>query len=103
MFFSLQGMVLVSKELMGAYLEFEADIYVLYHDTRICTGFQTTIHIGNVCQTVQVQKIKDKVCTVMGCCFMVQLSLVNSNVIVSKSALCRSQSEVLFTFLLCSI
>lgn len=46
---------------MGASLEFESDIYVLYHDTRICAGFQTTVHIGNVCQTVQVLKIKDKV------------------------------------------
>ncbi|KAH3846837.1 GTP-binding protein 2-like [Dreissena polymorpha] len=55
-----KGMVLVSQELVGAYLEFEADIYVLYHDTKICTGFQTTVHIGNVCQTVQIMKIKDK-------------------------------------------
>ncbi|XP_053375887.1 GTP-binding protein 2-like [Mercenaria mercenaria] len=55
-----KGMVLVSKELVGCSLEFEADIYLLYHDTQICKGFQTTIHIGNVCQTVQVMTIKEK-------------------------------------------
>lgn len=55
-----KGMVLVSKELVGSCLEFEADIYLLYHDTQICKGFQTTIHIGNVCQTVQVMTIKEK-------------------------------------------
>lgn len=54
-------MVLVSTELIGSCLEFEADIYLLYHDTQICKGFQTTIHIGNVCQTVQVMEIKEKV------------------------------------------
>ncbi|KAL4238582.1 GTP binding protein [Mactra antiquata] len=55
-----KGMVLVSTELIGSCLEFEADIYLLYHDTQICKGFQTTIHIGNVCQTVQVMEIKEK-------------------------------------------
>ncbi|XP_060595803.1 GTP-binding protein 2-like [Ruditapes philippinarum] len=55
-----KGMVLVSKELVGSCLEFEADIYLLYHDTQICKGFQTTIHIGNVCQIAQVMTIKEK-------------------------------------------
>ena len=54
-------MVLVSEELVSACLEFEADIYLLYHDTRLCPGFRTTVHVGNVCQTVQVMTIKDKV------------------------------------------
>ena len=56
-----QGMVLVSKDLASACMEFEADIFVLYHDTKVCTGFQTTIYVGNVCQTVQVMKIHNKV------------------------------------------
>lgn len=55
-----KGMVLVSEELVGSYKEFEADIYLLYHDTKISAGFQTTVHVGNVCQTVQVVHIKDK-------------------------------------------
>ena len=54
-------MVLVSKELASACLEFEADIYLLYHDTQVCKGFQTTIYVGNVCQIVQVMKIHNKV------------------------------------------
>lgn len=55
-----KGMVLVSKDLASACMEFEADIFVLYHDTKVCTGFQTTIYVGNVCQTVQVMKIHNK-------------------------------------------
>lgn len=55
-----KGMVLVSEELSTSCLEFEADIYVLYHDTQICEGFCTTMHVGNVCQSVQIVKIKDE-------------------------------------------
>ena len=53
--------MLVSKDLASACLEFEADIYLLYHDTQVCKGFQTTIYVGNVCQMVQVMKIYNKV------------------------------------------
>ncbi|XP_052769653.1 GTP-binding protein 2-like [Mya arenaria] len=55
-----KGMVLVSSELVGACMEFEADVYLLYHDTRVCPGFRTTVHVGNVCQSVQIMEIKDK-------------------------------------------
>ena len=54
-------MVLVSKELESSCIEFEADVYVLYHDTKISQGFRTSIHVGNVYQTVEIIKIKDAV------------------------------------------
>lgn len=54
-------MVLVSPQpLLFACIEFEADIYVLFHAKQITTGFQTTIHVGNVRQTVKIIKM-DKV------------------------------------------
>ena len=54
-------MVLVSSELNPcACLEFEADIYVLFHTHYICKGFQTVIHVGNVMQTAIILRI-DKV------------------------------------------
>ena len=54
-FFSSQGMVLVSSDLNPkACLEFEATIFVLFHVTSISKGFQATVHIGNVCQTVVI-------------------------------------------------
>lgn len=46
-------MVLVSEKLNPkACTEFEADIYLLYHANKISKGFQVTLHVGNVCQTV---------------------------------------------------
>lgn len=42
---------------------FEADIYLLYHSHRISKGFETTVHVGNVCQICKVEIIVDKVCT----------------------------------------
>ena len=51
-------MVLVSPELHpSACVEFEADIYILFHSGYICTGFQTVIHAGNVRQTATIVKI----------------------------------------------
>lgn len=41
---------------------FEADIYLLYHTHQISKGFETTVHVGNVCQICKVEFIKDKVC-----------------------------------------
>lgn len=41
---------------------FEADIYLLYHSHRISKGFETTVHVGNVCQICKVDIIVDKVC-----------------------------------------
>lgn len=49
---------------------FEAKVYVLYHPSAyICQGFQTTVHIGNVCQTATIVYI-DKVMTKIRCCCM---------------------------------
>lgn len=60
-----KGMVLVSPQLsLFSSIEFEADIYVLFHAKQITTGFQTTIHIGNVRQTVKITKMdKDAIKT----------------------------------------
>ena len=45
-------MVLVSPAVKPvACMEFEADIYLLFHNGYICKGFQTVIHVGNVRQT----------------------------------------------------
>ena len=50
--------MLVSPELRPmACVEFEADIYILFHNGYICTGFQTVIHVDNVRQTAAIVKI----------------------------------------------
>ena len=38
-------------------MEFEAEIYLLYHANKISKGFQVTLHVGNVCQTVIITKM----------------------------------------------
>ncbi|KAL3875207.1 hypothetical protein ACJMK2_038132 [Sinanodonta woodiana] len=55
-----KGMVLVSCQLAQSCIEFECDIYLLFHNTSIQEGFQTTVHIGNVVQLANIIKIKDK-------------------------------------------
>ena len=35
-------------------LEFEADVFLLFHTTSISKRFQATVHIGNVIQTAVV-------------------------------------------------
>ena len=51
-------MVLLSPQLAPvACLEFEVDIYVLFHTSYICKGFQTVIHVGNVRQTATIIKM----------------------------------------------
>jgi GTPase len=51
-------MVLVSPALKPtSCVEFEADIYVLYHNKFICRGFQTVVHVGNVRQTAIIVKM----------------------------------------------
>jgi len=53
-----KGMVLVSPRMQPtACYEFEADIYVLYHNKFICRGFQTVVHVGNVRQTAIITKM----------------------------------------------
>jgi GTPase len=48
-------MVLLSPLLASnACLNFEANIYLLYHANRISKKFQVTVHIGNVCQTATI-------------------------------------------------
>jgi GTPase len=32
-------------------------VYVLFHATVIYPGFQTTVHIGNICQTAVIEGI----------------------------------------------
>jgi GTPase len=46
------GMVLLSLEAPAVCCQqFEADVYVLYHCNKITKNFQTTVHIGTICQT----------------------------------------------------
>jgi GTPase len=53
-----KGMVLVSPHMQPtSCFEFEADIYVLYHNKFICRGFQTVVHVGNVRQTAIIVKM----------------------------------------------
>ncbi|KAK2145176.1 hypothetical protein LSH36_697g03132 [Paralvinella palmiformis] len=55
-----KGMVLLSPALQpSACYEFEADVYVLFHqsNTYICRGFQVVIHVANVRQTARIIKI----------------------------------------------
>ena len=48
-------MVLVSeKSNPKACIEFEAEVYLLFHAKSISKGFQATIHVGNVCQTASI-------------------------------------------------
>lgn len=56
--FFLQGMVLLSLSAEPVCcLQFEADVYVLFHCNKITKNFQTTVHIGTVCQTAVISKI----------------------------------------------
>lgn len=56
-----RGMVLVSPALKPtACFEFEADIYLLFHNGYICKGFQTVIHVGNVRQTALIVSMNRK-------------------------------------------
>lgn len=46
---------------MAASMAFEADVYVVYHPARyIAENFHTTVHIGNVCQTAIIARIRSK-------------------------------------------
>ena len=51
-------MVLLSRSAEPACCrKFEADVYVLFHRNKITINFQTTIHIGTVCQTAVILDI----------------------------------------------
>ncbi|XP_029660046.1 GTP-binding protein 2 [Formica exsecta] len=54
------GMVLVSpRDRPHATLFFQATVLILYHATAIFSGFQTTVHVGNVRQTCVIEGIMD--------------------------------------------
>uniref|UniRef100_A0A4D5RA46 GTP-binding protein 2 n=1 Tax=Scolopendra viridis TaxID=118503 RepID=A0A4D5RA46_SCOVI len=56
-----RGIVLLSPSISPqSCLYFQAKIYVLYHTTSIYQGFQTTIYIGNIRQTVTIEGIMAK-------------------------------------------
>lgn len=38
-------------------MEFEADILLLFHTTKIARKFQCTVHIGNVVQTAVIKSL----------------------------------------------
>ena len=50
--------------------EFEADVYVLFHCNKITKNFQTTVHIGTVCQTAfisEINKVSNEYKYVLNC------------------------------------
>lgn len=52
------GMVLLGRDTpQSVCLFFQASIVVLFHSTQINTGFQTTVHIGNIRQTAVIEGI----------------------------------------------
>ncbi len=53
--FFLQGLVLL-EPVNKPYccMEFEADVFLLFHTTAISRRFQATVHIGNVIQTAMI-------------------------------------------------
>ncbi|GAB1866794.1 GTP-binding protein 2 [Camponotus japonicus] len=54
------GMVLVSpRDRPHATLFFQATVLIVYHATAIFSGFQTTVHVGNVRQTCVIEGIMD--------------------------------------------
>uniref|UniRef100_T1IIR6 Tr-type G domain-containing protein n=1 Tax=Strigamia maritima TaxID=126957 RepID=T1IIR6_STRMM len=58
-----RGMVLLSTNVNSQpCLYFQANIYVLFHTTTIYRGFQTTMYIGNIRQTVTIEGIMAKPC-----------------------------------------
>lgn len=55
-----KGMVLVHPKLNPvACIEFEAEIFVLFHASQLSVGFQATVHIDNVCQTAAIVKMNN--------------------------------------------
>ena len=44
-----------------ACIEFEAEIYLLYHANKISKGFQVTLNVVNVCQIVIIISKMDQV------------------------------------------
>ncbi|XP_076442084.1 GTP-binding protein 2-like [Babylonia areolata] len=53
-----KGMVLLSPSAeVVCCQQFEADVYVLFHSNKITRNFQTTVHIGTVCQTAVISSI----------------------------------------------
>lgn len=57
------GMVLLSADLFAkGSLFFQANVSVLFHATAIHTGFQATVHIGNIRQTAIIVGIFASTC-----------------------------------------
>ncbi|XP_035218281.1 GTP-binding protein 2-like isoform X2 [Stegodyphus dumicola] len=56
-----KGMVLISQHVRPPVCYFfQAKIQVLFHSSNICAGFQASIHIGNIRQTVTILGIMGK-------------------------------------------
>ena len=57
-----KGMVLLSPGIQPSVCyKFEADVFLLFHSSQITTGFETTLHVGSVCQTCRIEYIYNKV------------------------------------------
>lgn len=56
-----KGMVLMSDKIRPPVCYFfQAKMQILFHSKNICTGFQASVHIGNIRQTVTVLGIMGK-------------------------------------------
>ncbi|MHA2249338.1 MAG: GTP-binding protein [Candidatus Kariarchaeaceae archaeon] len=56
-----KGMVLLDSELSGAFHEFEAEIYVLYHSTTIRPGYSPVIHCRSIKQSAKMISFETEV------------------------------------------
>ena len=55
-------MVLLSPEVQPSVCyKFEADIFLLFHTSQVAKGFETTLHVGSVCQICRIEEIYHKV------------------------------------------
>ena len=64
----------------AACMEFEADVYLLFHNNYLCKGFQTVIHVGNVCQTAKIVKMNKVLYLQFHRTCATFMSVVNNNV-----------------------
>lgn len=50
-----QGQVMLEKKEEEACIEFEAELFLLFHNTKITPKYQATVHIGNIIQTAVIK------------------------------------------------
>jgi len=50
-----RGQVMLEKKEEEACMEFEAELFLLFHNTKISLKYQATVHIGNIIQTAVIK------------------------------------------------